>query len=144
MDPAGRKDMLELIQDIARKESMNIIMSSHLLPDIEATCRQVVIMNHGRIAAEESLAGLRKDNHRVFEIKVVGERAPFFEQLAAMGCRVQEDEKAMFKVQLPADLPPAALFTAAHASGVQVRHFRQSKTTLEDAFMSVISESNGH
>ncbi len=144
MDPVGRKEMLELIQDIARKESMNIIMSSHLLPDIEATCRQVVIMNNGRIAAEESIASLKKDNFHVFEIKLVGDRAPFFERLAALGCQVQEDEKAMFKIQLPAEVPPAALFAAAHGTGVQVRHFRQSRTTLEDAFMNVISESNGH
>ena len=83
MDPAGRKEMLELIRDIARKESMNIIISSHLLPDIESTCRQVVIMNKGRIAAEESIAGLKKDKRNVFEIKVVGDREAFF---AALRC----------------------------------------------------------
>jgi len=144
MDPVGRKEMLELIQDIARKESMNIIMSSHLLPDIEATCRQVVIMNNGRIAAEESIAGLKKDNFHVFEIKVVGAQTLFFERLAALGCQVQENEKAMFKIQLPGEVSPAAIFDAAHETGTQIRHFRQSKTTLEDAFMNVIRESNGH
>jgi ABC-2 type transport system ATP-binding protein len=144
MDPAGRKEMLELIQDIAKKESMNIIISSHLLPDIESTCRQVVIMNKGRIAAEESIADLKKDNFRVFEVKVVGEQARFFERLEAMGCQVQENEKAMFKIRLPGGISPAALFDAAYGSGTQIRHFRQSKTTLEDAFMNVIRESDGH
>ncbi len=144
MDPVGRKEMLELIQDIAKKESMNIIISSHLLPDIESTCRQVVIMNQGRIAAEESIAGLKKDNFRLFEIKVVGTQELFFERLRTWRCQVQENEKAMFKVLLPAEISPAALFDAAHATGVQIRHFRQSKTTLEDAFMNVIRESDGH
>ncbi|HSQ35720.1 MAG TPA: ABC transporter ATP-binding protein [Candidatus Binatia bacterium] len=144
MDPAGRKEMLELIRDIARKKSMNIIISSHLLPDIESTCRQVVIMNNGRIAAEESIAGLKKDNFRLFEIKVVGVQEPFFERLRALGCQVQENEKAMFKILFPGEVSPAALFDAAHAAGVQIRHFRQSKTTLEDAFMNVIRGSDGH
>ncbi|MBN2399135.1 MAG: ABC transporter ATP-binding protein [Candidatus Aminicenantes bacterium] len=144
MDPAGRKEMLELIQDIAKKESMNIIISSHLLPDIESTCRQVVIMNNGRIAAEESIAALKKDNFRVFEIKAVGEQEPFFERLNSLGCQVQENEKAMLKILLPGEISPAALFEAAFETGVQIRHFRQSKTTLEDAFMNVIRESNGH
>jgi ABC-2 type transport system ATP-binding protein len=144
MDPAGRKEMLELIQDIAKKESMNIIISSHLLPDIESTCRQVVIMNKGRIAAEESIADLKKDNFHLFEIKVVGTPAAFFERLQALRCQVQEDEKSMFKILLPTEISPAALFSAAYETGVQIRHFRQSKTTLEDAFMNVIRESDGH
>jgi ABC-2 type transport system ATP-binding protein len=144
MDPAGRKEMLELIQDIAKKESMNIIISSHLLPDIESTCQQVVIMNKGRIAAEESIADLKKDNFHLFEIKVVGTAAAFFERLRALHCQVQENEKSMFKILLPTEISPAAIFSAAYETGVQIRHFRQSKTTLEDAFMNVIRESDGH
>jgi ABC-2 type transport system ATP-binding protein len=144
MDPNGRKEMLELIHDIAKKESMNIIISSHLLPDIESTCQQVVIMNKGRIAAEESIADLKKDNSHVFEIKVVGDQALFFERLRALRCQVQENEKAMFKILLPGDVSPAMLFAAAYETGVQIRHFRQSRTTLEDAFMDVIRESDGH
>jgi ABC-2 type transport system ATP-binding protein len=144
MDPVGRKEMLELIQDIAKKESMNIIISSHLLPDIESTCQQVVIMNKGRIAAEESIADLKKDNFHVFEIKVVGDQALFFERLRALNCQVQENEKAMFKILLPGEISPATLFGTAYETGVQIRHFRQSKTTLEDAFMNVIRESDGH
>ncbi|MBN2345887.1 MAG: ABC transporter ATP-binding protein, partial [Candidatus Aminicenantes bacterium] len=138
MDPAGRREMLELIRDIARKESMNIIISSHLLPDIEGTCRQVVIMNQGRIVAEESIAGLRKDQRDVFEIKVVGEAEPFFARLRALGWQIQEKAQAVFHVGSPPGAPPAALFRAAHEHGVQIRHFRQSRTSLEDAFMDVI------
>jgi len=144
MDPNGRKEMLELIHDIAKKESMNIIISSHLLPDIESTCQQVVIMNKGRIAAEESIADLKKDNFHVFEIKVVGDQALFFERLRALRCQVQENEKAMFKILIPGEILPATLFGAAYETGVQIRHFRQSRTTLEDAFMNVIRESDGH
>jgi ABC-2 type transport system ATP-binding protein len=144
MDPNGRKDMLELIRDIAKKESMNIIISSHLLPDIESTCRYVVIMNKGRIAAEESIAGLKKDNFNVYEINLVGDQDAFFKTLRSLRCRVEESEKAMFKLFLPGDVAPAALFAAAHEAGVQIRHFRQSQTSLEDAFMNVIRESDGY
>ena len=144
MDPAGRKEMLELIRDIAKKESMNIIISSHLLPDIESTCRQVVIMNMGRIVAEESIAGLKKDRRNVYEIKVVNEPAPFFAALRSQGWHVAEADQALFHVTLPATASPTALFRAANENGVQIRHFRQSRTSLEDAFMDVIRESNGH
>jgi len=144
MDPNGRKEMLELIQDISKKESMNIIISSHLLPDIESTCRQVVIMNKGRVVAEESITGLKKDNFNVYEIKVVGDQAPFFAELQSRHCRIEEKDRALFNVLLPGDVAPAALFQAARKNGVQIRHFRQSRTSLEDAFMDVIREADGN
>jgi ABC-2 type transport system ATP-binding protein len=144
MDPAGRKEMLELIRDIAKKESMNIIISSHLLPDIESTCRQVVIMNKGRVVAEESIAGLKKDNFNVYEIRVVGDQTPFFADLSSLHCGFEEKDQGLFHILLPADVAPGALFQAAHKTGVQIRHFRQSRTSLEDAFMDVIREADGH
>jgi len=144
MDPNGRTEMLELIQDISKKESMNIIISSHLLPDIESTCRQVVIMNKGRVVAEESITGLKKDNFNVYEIKVVGDQAPFFAELQSRHCRIEEKDRALFNVLLPGDVAPAALFQAARKNGVQIRHFRQSRTSLEDAFMDVIREADGN
>jgi ABC-2 type transport system ATP-binding protein len=144
MDPAGRKEMLELIRDIAKKESMNIIISSHLLPDVESTCRQVVIMNKGRIVAEESIADLKKDNRDVYEIKVVGDLEPFFAALRAQQWQIEENDQALYHVTLPAGAAPVALFRTAQQTGVQIRHFRQSRTSLEDAFMDVIRESDGH
>ncbi len=144
MDPAGRKEMLELIRDIAKKESMNIIISSHLLPDIESTCRQVVIMNKGRIVAEESIAGLKKDNRDVYEIKVIGEREAFLAALTSTHWLVKEKEQGLFHITPPNETPPAALFRTAHEHNVQIRHFRQSRTSLEDAFMDVIRGSDGN
>jgi ABC-2 type transport system ATP-binding protein len=144
MDPAGRKEMLELIRDIARKESLNIIISSHLLPDIETTCRQVVIMNKGRVVAEESIASLRKDNSDVYEIKVVNNREALLAALAAQGWGAKEKDQGVFHVMPPAGTAPTALFRAADACAAQVRHFRQSRTSLEDAFMDVIRGSDGN
>ena len=144
MDPAGRKEMLELIRDIARKESMNIIISSHLLPDIESTCSQVVIMNKGRVVAEESIANLRKDNRDAYEIKIVGGRETLLAALAAQGWGAEEKDQGVLHVMPPPGATPTALFRAAQAAGAQVRHFRQSRTSLEDAFMDVIRGSDGN
>jgi ABC-2 type transport system ATP-binding protein len=144
MDPAGRQEMLELIRDIARKGSMNIIISSHLLPDVESTCRQVVIMNQGRIAAEGAIADLKKDRRNLYEIKVIGDERPFFAQLRGQGWQAEERDQSLFLVIPPAGTAPAALFRAAHQHGVQIRHFRQSRISLEDAFMEIIRGADGH
>src|SRR6187549_42482 len=43
MDPKGREEMLDLVRDLARDKGVNVILSSHLLPDIESTCEHVVM-----------------------------------------------------------------------------------------------------
>jgi len=52
MDPKGREEMLELIRDLAHNKGMNLILSSHLLPDVEYTCDHVVVLNQARVAAQ--------------------------------------------------------------------------------------------
>ena len=51
MDPKGRDEMLELVRDLAHNKGVNLILSSHLLPDVEYTCDHVVVMDKGAIAA---------------------------------------------------------------------------------------------
>ena len=50
MDPKGRDEMLELIRDIAHNKGVNLILSSHLLPDVEYTCDHVVVLDKGTVA----------------------------------------------------------------------------------------------
>jgi len=142
MDPNGRKEMLELIRDIASKESMNIIISSHLLPDIEYTCRHVIIMNKGQIIHEQDVGIVGLDQFNRFEIKFQGDTQAFIDRLKSMNWTVDIDERGLCTVLLPKDQSPRHLFHYALESNAQIRHFRQSKTTLEDTFVSAIGALN--
>src|ERR1044072_5529773 len=59
MDPKGRDEMLELVRDLATNKGVNVIVSSHLLPDIEFTCRHVVVMDKARVVAEGPIDALK-------------------------------------------------------------------------------------
>src|SRR5580765_3766235 len=59
MDPKGRDEMLELIRDLGHKKNVNLILSSHLLPDVEFTCDHVVVMDKGRIATQGPINELK-------------------------------------------------------------------------------------
>src|SRR5215471_9727355 len=50
MDPTGREEMLELVRDLAHNKGVSVIVSSHLLPDIEFTCDEVIVMDKGAVA----------------------------------------------------------------------------------------------
>ena len=57
MDPKGRAEMLDLIRDLAQRKGVNVIVSSHVLPDVEAACDNVVRRAGPPTAAERADAG---------------------------------------------------------------------------------------
>jgi ABC-2 type transport system ATP-binding protein len=145
MDPQGRKEMLALINDIGAKGTMNIIISSHILADVESTCKYVLIMNKGKIISEQMVAtALNSEAVNIVELKLKGDAAVFKEKLSDY--RMEQDEKGLYRLHLPADFPIPSLFKTAHDSKVQIRHFRKSRVTLEDAFVTAIGqgEANAH
>lgn len=140
MDPRGREEMLELIRDIASKGQMNMIISSHILADIETTCRQVLIMNAGKIVSEQSTADFNHMDSSIYEIKVKGKLDDFLRLLPDI--QAETDRRGYLRLHLPPELPPMELFSKALEANVQIRHFRPSRLTLEDAFVTAIGESN--
>ena len=144
MDPKGRKEMLELIKDISRKKSMDVIICSHLLPDIEFTCKHVIIMNQGEIAAQREIEGLSEDKFNRFDLKLKGDTSAFVKQLKSMKCEVDISNRGVYMIKLPADESPRNLFKVALKNNVQIRHFEQCKTTLEDTFVNAVGVNNGH
>ena len=77
MDPRGREEMLELIRDVAHNKGINLILSSHLLPDVEETCDYVVVLDKGTVATAGADRGAERARGRVFELRVKGDAGRF-------------------------------------------------------------------
>jgi len=141
MDPNGREEMLELVRDLARNKGVNVLLSSHLLPDVESTCERVVVVDKGRVAAEGPIAALKQPRGRVFELRVKpGATDAFAGHLSAAGIECHEAEDDMMRVFVPGEGGARELFQAARAHGLQVRHLRPSVATLEDVFTRAVGE----
>jgi ABC-2 type transport system ATP-binding protein len=138
LDPQGRKEILELIQDISSKKDIQVLISSHILSDIESVCSEVIILNKGRLAAQGKLEELRELHYRLYEIRIKGERERFAAKIRALGCRAEETEDNLIKVYVPADMDIGEIFRAAEEEKVQVRHFVRSRTSLEDLFARAV------
>ena len=95
MDPKGRDEMLELVRDLAHNKGVNLILCSHLLPDVEYTCDHVVVMDKGAIAASGPIAALKQPRGRVYELRVkIGTDLDAFVAAPAGGRpRVQADRR---------------------------------------------------
>jgi ABC-2 type transport system ATP-binding protein len=140
MDPKGREEMLDLIRDLAHHKGVNLILSSHLLPDVEYTCDHVVVLNQARVATQGPIDELKGPSGSVFELRIKGDRAAFARTLHADGFTAHDGDEDFLRVFVPENLGAQDIFALAAREGVQVRHLRPSVPTLEDVFAQAVGE----
>ena len=140
MDPKGRDEMLELIRDLGHNKNVNLILCSHLLPDVEYCCDNVVIMDKGRIAAAGSIDVLKGPRGRVFEVRAKEGNDRLAAVYREAGLECHETEEDLMRVFVPEERDAADLFAMASAAGLQLRHLRPSVPTLEDVFAHAVGE----
>jgi ABC-2 type transport system ATP-binding protein len=140
MDPQGRDEMLELIRDLGHNKRVSLILSSHLLPDVEYTCDHVVVMDKGRVAAQGPIESLKGPAGRVFELRVKGDTEAFVHVLRERGIECHATDEDVMRVFVPEGQGPQDVFALAATHRVQVRHLRPSVPTLEDVFARAVGE----
>jgi ABC-2 type transport system ATP-binding protein len=142
MDPKGRDEMLELVRDLGHNKNVALILSSHLLPDVEYTCDHVVVMDKGQVAAQGPIADLKGPAGRVFELRIKGNLPEFIEVLRREGMECHSTDEDVMRVFVPSDRGGTAdqrvIFMLAAQHGAQVRHLRPSVPTLEDVFAKAV------
>src|SRR6267143_1025214 len=77
MDPTGREEMLALVRDLAHNKNISLILSSHVMPDVESVCDTVVVMNRGRVVMRGPIAALKGPSGRMFEVRIKGDQPAF-------------------------------------------------------------------
>jgi ABC-2 type transport system ATP-binding protein len=137
LDPAGREEMLTLIQDVAARRQISLVLCSHLLPDVERVCERVIVFNHGRVAAAGEIAELVGAKRPVLDVRLKGDPAPFLTDLKDQGCEWYEGEDG-FRIVLSDGQGPELVFRVARECGLQVRHLRPALETLEDVFLRAL------
>jgi ABC-2 type transport system ATP-binding protein len=143
MDPPGRENMLHLVRDIARNKGIHVLLASHLLPDVEATCDDVVVLYDGGVATAGPMTTLKAQSRQVYEVRVKGDQEPFAAALRAAGLECHDTEGGVLRVLAPEGVGARALFRLAAARGVQVRHLVPSTPTLEDVFVRAVEAGQG-
>jgi ABC-2 type transport system ATP-binding protein len=140
MDPKGRDEMLELIRDLGHNKNVNLILSSHLLPDVEFTCDHVVVMDKGQVVAQGPIEQLKGPAGRVFELRIKGNLPEFIDTLRANGLECHSTDEDVMRVFVPAGRDQRDIFRLAAERQAQIRHLRPSIPTLEDVFAKAVGE----
>jgi ABC-2 type transport system ATP-binding protein len=140
LDPEARQRMLELVRTIRDAGETHILISSHLLRDIEDCCDEVIILKEGRIAALCNLEEERKANLKFLELEVNQENG-FLESVRGLGCECASFGAGRLKVVLPESIDVKQLYKIALEHSVQIRRMNYRRDSLEDIFLRAMSGS---
>jgi ABC-2 type transport system ATP-binding protein len=140
MDPKGRQEMLDLIHDIASKGKMSIILSTHILPDVERICRNVVILHRGRLASQGEVDQLKGGYADSYSVRIIGDHDLFIKYLQDGGCEVTRSSDSILDVTVPPGGDSRSILEAAVRAEVQLRKMVSTIRTLEDIFVKTIGK----
>jgi ABC-2 type transport system ATP-binding protein len=137
MDPQGRDEMLQLIKDIRAKMGLKLLVSSHLLQDVERVCEAVVILREGQLVAQGSLSELLGEGvTESLRLRIVGPVEDFLARLRADGLRLESVGQELI-VQYQSETVYEKLMRHAAETGAQIRRLEHETRRLEDLFVQL-------
>jgi ABC-2 type transport system ATP-binding protein len=149
LDPVQIRQVRQLIKDLGKRHT--ILLSTHILPEVEMTCNRVIIIHHGRILASDTPDSLTKTLNAggLIQVEV---RGPVPEVQA--GLRAVENVESVEAKQLedgfvqvmlapkPGTDPREKVYQAVASHGWTLRELTRSRTTLEDIFVQITREED--
>ena len=147
LDPPARLRMIRLIRELRDAGQMHIVISSHLLRDVEECCEEVLILKDGRIAAHCDLEEERRANRKFVELETLGAGSAFTGAVTGLGCECalypNGAGMARVKVVLPEAVGMRELFRLAAEHEVQIRRMNYRRDSLEDIFLAAMKDAPG-
>lgn len=140
LDPVARQRMIQLLKEIRDAGNLHLLISSHLLHDIDETCDEVIILKSGQIAAIRNLEDERRANQRFIELETVAAGDSFSVAVSALGCECASFPGGRWKLVMPAGVEIRALYSIATQQGVQIRRLNYRRDSLEDIFLAAMDK----
>lgn len=142
LDPPTRSRMISLIRQIRDGGRARILLSSHLLRDVEECCDEILVLKDGYIAANCNLEEERKANRKFIELETRGERAAFVEAISNLGCEYALSGERRIKLIMQERVEISDLYRLALKHGVQIRRLNFKRDSLEDIFLKAMENEN--
>jgi ABC-2 type transport system ATP-binding protein len=149
LDPRQNSEVRELIRSLAGDHT--IILSTHILPEVDATCNRVAIINRGQLVAEGKLSTLMNQLTGAvsYDLEVRGApsdvqrtlaEVPGVDAVELSTSRAQMDSRYRFVVKAGKTDPGEAIAAAIVHAGFGLHELRRHQASLEDVFLNLTTE----
>lgn len=143
MDPPVRSRMINLIKEVRDSGATRIILSSHLLKDVEDCCDEVLILKDGEVASTCNIEAERRTNRKFLELEIEGDSAPLEAMARERGCECASAAGGRLKMILPKGVEVADLYAVAARHDIQIRRLSTKRDSLQEIFLKAMEGSNG-
>ena len=138
LDPPHRSRMIRLIQEIRDSRDVNIILSSHLLRDVEECCDEVLILKDGEVAQYCNLEQERRANRKFIEVETHADNAALAAEVEKLGCEFARLNSRKIKMVLPEGMEIRELYRIAAEREIQIRRLDYKRDSLQDIFLKAM------
>jgi len=142
LDPSGREHILTLIGSLWRDLGISVVMSSHLLRDIERVCDRVIIIAKGRVLEHESIAALMERHRHIVELAPTADADRFVTVLTAAGARVERLSTGKLRVESASD-SVGWILEQMRAHGLPPADIVANPNALHELFIKAITDAHG-
>jgi ABC-2 type transport system ATP-binding protein len=138
LDPPHRRRMIRMIREIRDSGDVRIILSSHLLRDVEECCDEVLILKDGEMAQYCNLEEERRTNRKFIEVETFDENTDFAAEIEKLGCEYALLNNRKIKMVLPEGLEIRELYRIAAEREIQIRRLDYKRDSLQDIFLKAM------
>lgn len=139
LDQRARKFMLETLRKTVTEGGRSVIMSSHVMDDVQEVCDRIVMIHKGKIVVQGKIDELVSQVEPEIEISVWGGASEMEGQLISMGISVRRLGRNM-RVSKTSEDTYSRIMEAASLCGVQVRKMSDYEPDLEDIFLLIMDK----
>ncbi|MHA2176038.1 MAG: ABC transporter ATP-binding protein [Candidatus Hodarchaeales archaeon] len=142
LDPKGRIQMLDLIKDLQINQNKNVILSSHLLRDVEQTTSYAVMISKGQLVTSGKISELTQSQTLPISVKIKNKskEESFLAELERRGLTATIERVYIEVQKADTESIENEIFQAANTIGAEIRYLGSRSRTLEDVFLNVYQD----
>ena len=139
LDPDGRVEILDLIKEIGKRPGISVLLSSHLLPDVQHVCEDVVMIDQGKVVRSGQIRSLTTAQDNVYELRFRDNTNGCVAALTDAGCQCRRlFPSDIWLTRCPESIRREDFFQIVRNCNSQVRHFQAARYSLEDIFLEAV------
>ena len=141
LDPEERESLLNRVKVLAKKSGKSVLLSTHILPDVQSVCDHVIILSRGEIKLNKSFDEINRPSEPTVTVSLLEGSASFLDGLSRANMRFEQSQTGEFTVYGANQDIAASVWNIAQESGAAIQSLRPARNSLEKVFLNAVQES---
>lgn len=141
LDPEERESLLARIRHLVRTADKSVLLSTHILPDVQTTCQRVVILAGGRVRLNQSIEEVNRPASGMATVSVLGDPQPLLQQLRAASINHELADNGEIRLRDGGVAVRERIWAIAREQGILIDGLRPARNSLEEVFLAAVQET---